>query len=314
MTWFVVDDSFHAHPKTMSLSMEAIGVWVRAGSWCGQYLTDGAFPRHVFAAWQAPPRAAAELVAARLWHVTEGGWQFHDWSDWQLTRKQVLARREKDNKRKAAGRTTQKRVRLSARNPSGIRTESSGPSPSPSPLLSSSENSLTLATTTNSPSFAPENDQSGGGSIELGPKGTEHEGYRWLHETLGTFPADLASWRADYAAIGAKPAAERLQVARNVQATAWLMEKRSRATPGHLRKHWASFLEGPRNFDQPKPIVAMDFKSQREAAQKAYTKSRLDAFDASEKAFIAMAKTEAERKLRESDWQERRIRLDRSLP
>lgn len=179
---------------------------------------------------------------------------------------------------------------------------------------SSSVPSLNYPTHTTSGPVANDQSESGGGSIEIGPKGTEHEGYRWLHETLGTFPADLASWRADYAAIGAKPEAERLQVARNVQATAWLMEKRSRATPGHLRKHWASFLEGPRNFDQPKPIVAMDFKSQREAAQKAYTKSRLDAFDASEKAFIAMAKTEAERKLRENDWQERRIRLDRSLP
>jgi hypothetical protein len=92
------------------------------------------------------------------------------------------------------------------------------------------------------------------------------------------------------------------------------MQNRSKCTPRHVLKHWLEFLDGPRNFELKPPTVALDFKSQREAAQKAYTKSRLDSYDAEMTAYINMAKTEADRRERVDEWQQNRLRLDRSLP
>ena len=41
MTWFYVDDNFSTHPKCIGISMEAVGVWTMAGTWCARHLTDG---------------------------------------------------------------------------------------------------------------------------------------------------------------------------------------------------------------------------------------------------------------------------------
>jgi hypothetical protein len=310
MTWFKVDDALHAHPKVMALSFGARGLWVTAGSWCAQF-TDGAVPKHVLAAWGAPLELAAELVESGLWDVTPAGWQFHDWLLYQPSKASVVSKRKEASERMTRLRSG-KTVRA---NTPTVRETFATPGPVPSrSSLSSSEKSSNLSTTTTSPSFAPENDQSGGGSISLTPPGAEHAGYRWLSDVLGTFPADLGSWRREYAAIGSKPAEELQRVAKHVQNTAWCMANRSRCTPRHLLKHWQEFVEGPRNFELKPPVVAMDFKSQREAAQKAYTNQRLSKFDAEMSAYIALAKTDDERKRRTTEWQTDRVRLDRSLP
>lgn len=100
MTWFKVDDTFHAHPKVMAASPAALGLWVVAGSWSAQALTEGRIPRHVLPRlmprWD---RYARELVALGLWEEAEDGFVFHDWADYNPTRAEALAQRE----RKAAG-------------------------------------------------------------------------------------------------------------------------------------------------------------------------------------------------------------------
>lgn len=315
MTWFKVDDGFYDHPKTVGLSLEAMGLWVRAGSWCARHLTDGRVGRTLIDSWCVVDNLPRELVAAGLWREVDGGWQFHDWEEHQPLRKDVLAKRKVDRLRKDAGRKSQTIRRDSERTPRGLQTDSSGPVPSrPVSSLSSSEKSSYLPTTTTSPSSAPENDQSGRGSIDVTPPGAEHEGYRWLHATLGTIPADLGSWRTEYRTIGSKPAGERERVALHVQATAWCMQHRSKCTPRHILKHWLEFLEGPRNFELKPPTLALDFKSQREAAQKAATKARLEKFLERENAIVALAKTPADRERLEAEKWDRYNRLDRSLP
>jgi hypothetical protein len=96
MPWFRVDDGFHSHPKALSTSLSARGLWVTAGSWSSAHLTDGAVPDHVLVSLGGTPELAAELVAAGLWKRRKNGYQFHDWTQKNPTKVAV------ENERKAA--------------------------------------------------------------------------------------------------------------------------------------------------------------------------------------------------------------------
>lgn len=114
MPWFKVDDGFAFHAKAVAAGNAACGLWVRAGSWCAQQLTDGHVPAHMLAALGGKPKDAAALVAARLWEKTDDGWRFHEWNEAgrQPTRAEVEAERTataarvkawREQKRKARG-------------------------------------------------------------------------------------------------------------------------------------------------------------------------------------------------------------------
>jgi general stress protein YciG len=85
MTWFKVDDKFHSHNKTRKVLAEApiaLALWVVAGSWSSDNLTDGFVPDHQLP-WLIPVGSedmARQLVAARFWKRVRGGYQFHEWS------------------------------------------------------------------------------------------------------------------------------------------------------------------------------------------------------------------------------------------
>lgn len=112
MTWFKTDDKFWSHPKVMdtALSLAARGLWLTAGSYCADQLTDGLVrvaTLHTIAPGNrvAVERAAAELVTAGLWEVVPGvGWQFHDWDDHQPTRSEVEAERAASKERQRRSR------------------------------------------------------------------------------------------------------------------------------------------------------------------------------------------------------------------
>jgi hypothetical protein len=70
MTWFKVDDKLHDHRKVRAAGKAAMGVWVLAGSWAADNLTDGFIPTTVLPRWGT--RADAnKLVTAGLWHTDE---------------------------------------------------------------------------------------------------------------------------------------------------------------------------------------------------------------------------------------------------
>lgn len=100
MTWFRVDDNLAMHPKAIAAGNAALGLWVRAGSWCGQQLTDGFVPKAVAASLGTSAQAKA-LVDAGLWTKVDGGWQFHDWTERQPTRVHVETERDKARERMA---------------------------------------------------------------------------------------------------------------------------------------------------------------------------------------------------------------------
>lgn len=105
MPWFKVDDGFHGHPKVVELSLEAVGVWTLAGSWCASYLTDGEIGLKSIQRLGGSEEQAMELVYAGLWvEPAPGLYQFKDWADYQPLKASVEAERE-------AARERMKRVR-----------------------------------------------------------------------------------------------------------------------------------------------------------------------------------------------------------
>ncbi len=97
--WFKVDDSLATHPKVLEVGNAAMGLWVRAGAWCAQQLTDG-FVSAAAAAMLGTPAEAEALAAAGLWARVEGGFEFHQWEERQPSRADAEQRREADRVRK----------------------------------------------------------------------------------------------------------------------------------------------------------------------------------------------------------------------
>lgn len=104
MPWFRVDDSLAFHAKTVAAGNAAMGMWLRAGTWCAQQLTDGFVPSHMVSALGSRGQAAA-LVKAGMWRQEDGGYRFHDWLDYQPTAAEVQADRSAKHEAKVrAGR------------------------------------------------------------------------------------------------------------------------------------------------------------------------------------------------------------------
>lgn len=92
MTWFKIDDSFYDHPKVFDAPDCAVALWTRAGTWSARNRTDGVVPAGMPARFcDDPDRAVKELVQRGLWSRTRGGYQFHDWHDYQPTREEAIA-------------------------------------------------------------------------------------------------------------------------------------------------------------------------------------------------------------------------------
>jgi len=104
MPWFKVDDGFAFHRKTIRAGNLAVGLWVRAGSWSAQQLTDGHVPLDVVVALGGTADDAEQLVDAGLWDGTEEGYAFRGWHEYQPSREAVEEEREKARKRKQAWR------------------------------------------------------------------------------------------------------------------------------------------------------------------------------------------------------------------
>lgn len=143
MTWFRVDDEWFCHPKVMGLGLAARGLWVTAGSWCANRLTDGFVPSSALSRFGATKRVATELVAAGLWLEVENGYQFWDWLHFQPSKEKVLADRSATSRRVSKHRNG---VTQHVTNGGSNGHVTPPPVPGPVPSLFSSENSQTLST------------------------------------------------------------------------------------------------------------------------------------------------------------------------
>lgn len=101
MAWFNADDKMHSHPKMRAAGLEAIGLWTLAGTYCTDYLTDGAVPAWFVDSWPKGKQLAGKLIKAGLWEADGEDFQFLSWGEYQRTKEQVLAAKEKAAERKA---------------------------------------------------------------------------------------------------------------------------------------------------------------------------------------------------------------------
>lgn len=87
----------------------AVGLWVRAGAWSANKLTDGLVPVEVLRAFGATPALTDALVDSTLWdRAADGAIQFTNWRRWQRTRDEVRAYRRSEAKRKQKARDAKK--------------------------------------------------------------------------------------------------------------------------------------------------------------------------------------------------------------
>jgi hypothetical protein len=109
MPWVKLDDKFHANPKLLEVGLDGTGLYARALSYCGAYLTDGYIPSAWVAA-QIDPLAGDQatlperLIEAGLWIKNGSGYRVHDYLALNPSRKVIEAERKRraDEGRKGA--------------------------------------------------------------------------------------------------------------------------------------------------------------------------------------------------------------------
>lgn len=98
IAWFKVDDGFHSSRKLLSIPkryrLSAAGLWVIAGSWCADQLTDGHVPEYMLKEWGATPATVAALVDSGLWEHVSGAHVFCNWHEYQPSKRDVDLERE----------------------------------------------------------------------------------------------------------------------------------------------------------------------------------------------------------------------------
>ena len=109
--WIKLDDGLHSHPKIIeawSIDRAGVGLHLRALSYAADHLTDG----HIRESWVAElfrveserTSAVGALLQSGLWERNDDGYLIHDYLEFNESRADVLARREKDTTRKRGGR------------------------------------------------------------------------------------------------------------------------------------------------------------------------------------------------------------------
>jgi len=88
VAWFKVDDTLALHTKTVMAGNAAMGLWVRAGAWSMQTLSDGFVPDPIVS--QLGTKAQAQrLVVVGLWDRLPTGYAFHQWDARQPSKEDV---------------------------------------------------------------------------------------------------------------------------------------------------------------------------------------------------------------------------------
>lgn len=101
MAWVKLDDQFTDHPKIVAAGPQAGWLHVCAMCYASRYLTDGFIPINVIPRLMTgnTTKLVETLVAVGLWETAEGGYQIHDYLEYNPSRADTLAAREKDAKR-----------------------------------------------------------------------------------------------------------------------------------------------------------------------------------------------------------------------
>lgn len=119
MPWVRLDDRFPSHRKVALLSDRAFRLYVSALCWASENLTEGLVQDKelpLVARLRGAKTAAKELEEARLWDRVEGGWQIHDYLEYNPDRARVQADRDANAARQKAFRDRKRAEKEAARN------------------------------------------------------------------------------------------------------------------------------------------------------------------------------------------------------
>lgn len=132
MAWLRIDDRLFLHPKWVTTPPSARGLWITALSYCGCQMSDGFVSARLLTMLGGTQEDAQALVESGLWEEAEGGYQIHDFLQYNLAREDQVARQENLSEARAqagrAGGLRSGEVRRSGREESmgQGRTEASG--------------------------------------------------------------------------------------------------------------------------------------------------------------------------------------------
>ena len=132
MPWFRLEDSFHSHPKVIAAGNEAVGLFVRCGTYCAQHLTDGFIPEQVMLLYGSS-ELAETLVRTKLMRRVRGGWRIPDYLFYNPSGQQVANERAAKNERQKRWREARKRRSVDASTDASHDASTNGAPPPPRP-------------------------------------------------------------------------------------------------------------------------------------------------------------------------------------
>jgi hypothetical protein len=139
MAWVKLEDDWYDHPKLIDLDLAVVGLWVLGITYCNRYLTDGSISKAALRRFAPTARLdqVAVLVDNGLWDRVDGGFQVHDYLDYQPSAALV---KEQRKRRQEAGRLGGKRsgeARASANGQANASASARTPTrPVPTPIQS----------------------------------------------------------------------------------------------------------------------------------------------------------------------------------
>lgn len=109
MPWANLDDQFPKHPKVLPISDAAFRLHVSGICYCAQYETDGLLDADAVSLLvpRYKTKTLEELLTRGLWQPHSKGYEIHDYLEWNRSKSQIEAERER--KRKAGRKGAEKR-------------------------------------------------------------------------------------------------------------------------------------------------------------------------------------------------------------
>lgn len=148
MSWVKVDDGFADHPKVLMLSDSAFRLHSCAMCWAARRGTDGFIRTRdlgilisMLDNYQGSPttlvdellKAKLKPQGAALWELADGGWQIHDFTDYNPLAAEVAAERQAKAEKMRTARAKAKETSERARNVPGTCESRSAPPSRPDP-------------------------------------------------------------------------------------------------------------------------------------------------------------------------------------
>ena len=103
MPWLRVDDGLFLHPKWLATPSSARGLWITALSYCGNQSNGGIIPSALLPVLGGTDKDASDLVQSGLWTAIDGGWQIHNFANYNDA-STPEAKAARSDKRSEAGR------------------------------------------------------------------------------------------------------------------------------------------------------------------------------------------------------------------